>query len=357
MYVGEGNVTDIIEWFRSNSSARWLGFLVGGSAQYDKFINDVLRRGLAIDVISGSKIDIFLFGAGQRVNFRFGNSRDATVSALPLTELHQYSDSNPERRVITHISEVNRSAIEYRKIANASALASTEIKEVLKLGTDQLPCLALLRKFDEEKLVLRTRDQADAEFIIEFLRALNVSLEHFDQAKATDVPTEGALRQAEATLPKIKIEQDVVTRNMERLRRTAIELAIELAKSDVAIDSQAIMSLFENEEISELRQALIELAAPHDRARIAFDESAAKQLLVRAERARIACRNARKRIGNFNKILPSAEQLERYLTLHQSAFDELERVVAEVRSQDHIQDWCRACDELFWDVCTDPQQG
>jgi hypothetical protein len=329
MYVGEGSVIDIINWFRSNSSARWLGFFVGGSVKYDKFINDVLRKGLALDVISGSKIDLFLFGVGQRMNFRLGNSRDATISALPLTELHQQEDNDFERVFIKHISEVNRSAIESRKIVNASAVASTEVKEMLTLGTDEVPCLVLLRKFDDEKLVLRTRDQAEAEFIIEFLRALNVSLERFDRAQAMDIPTEGALRQAEETLPKIKIEEDALARNTARLRRTASELAIELAKADVIMDSQAITSCFENDEIGEFGQALVGLAERVDQARAALDGSMAKQLLARAEKARIACRNARRRIANFNKIMPSTDQLERYLGLHQSALDELEGVVAK----------------------------
>jgi hypothetical protein len=71
MYVGEGKVTDIIEWFRNNSSARLLGVFVGGSPKYDKFINDVLRKSLAIDVISGSKIDLSfcLAQAGELIFF------------------------------------------------------------------------------------------------------------------------------------------------------------------------------------------------------------------------------------------------------------------------------------------------
>jgi hypothetical protein len=140
MYVGEGKVTDIIEWFCNNSSARLLGVFVGGSPKYDKFINDVLRKSLAIDVISGSKIDLFLFGTGRRINFLREKSRDATISALPLTELHQNSENNHG-----HMSS-NRSVVEPRKIANASATASTDVKDALGLRTDQLPCLALIRK-------------------------------------------------------------------------------------------------------------------------------------------------------------------------------------------------------------------
>jgi hypothetical protein len=279
MYIGEGGVTDIISWFRSNSSARWLGFFVGGSTRYDTFIDDVLRKGLAIDVISGSKIDLFLFGAGPRVNLR-GSSSDVTVSVLPLTELHQRSEDSFDvrRMVITHISDVNRSAIESRKIAKASIVASAEVKEVLGLGTDDVPCLALLRRFDNEKLVLRTRDQADAEFIIEFLKALNTSLERFDRAQAMDIPTEGRLRQAEAVLPKIRIEEDVLSRNARRLQRTANELSIELAKAGVVVDPEVIFACFENEQIGELAAALAKLSGADAQARSVLGGTRANEL-------------------------------------------------------------------------------
>src|SRR5262245_1179578 len=179
MYVGEGDAEDIIEWFKSNSLAKWLGFFVAGDRQYDRLLNDVLAHGDVFDVVSGSHIDLFLFGGGQRINI-VGAGRDVRVDATPLTELREVEAGwGPE---IRHIGEINRSAVCVKQITKASTEATHGIAEILGLEVDDLPSLVLIRKdFDfstkEPKLVLRTRGQADAEFLIAFIRSMRRVME------------------------------------------------------------------------------------------------------------------------------------------------------------------------------------
>ena len=140
MYVGEGDAGDVIRWFQANSRAYWLGFFVAGDHKYNKLLNDVLTWGTVFDVVSGSHIDLFLFGGGQRISFSSGG-RDVTVDAFPLTELEQGEGLGPE---IKHIGEVNRSAVRVKQITKASIEATHRIADILGLGVDDLPSLVLI---------------------------------------------------------------------------------------------------------------------------------------------------------------------------------------------------------------------
>src|SRR5262249_17681053 len=213
MYVGEGDAEDIIEWFKGNSLAEWLGFFVAGDRQYNRLLNDVLAHGAVFDVVSGSHIDLFLFGGGQRINI-VGAARDVRVDATPLTELRQDEDRWPN---IKHIGEINSSAIRVKQMTKASTEATHGIAEILGLEVDDLPSLVLIRKnFDfntkEPKLVLRTRGQADAEFLIEFIRSMRRVMERRDRAALMRIPTEGSIERDKSIVAKIKIERDAVTK-------------------------------------------------------------------------------------------------------------------------------------------------
>jgi hypothetical protein len=178
MWVGKGDAEDVIKWFRANSRAEWLGFFVAGDQRYNQLLNKVLAQGDIFDVNSGGYIDLFLFGTGQTVRV-FGEGRDAEVDAVSLTKLEQ-RDRWPE---ILHIGDVNRSAVGVKQITKASIDATHRIVEILGLHVDDLPSLALVRKdFDfatkEPKLILRTRGQADVDFLIEFIRSMRRVLEN-----------------------------------------------------------------------------------------------------------------------------------------------------------------------------------
>lgn len=182
MRVGVGDAGDVIDWFKANSRAEWLGFFVAGDQKYNRLLNEVLAQGDVFDVISGYDIDLLLFGTGGKIGL-LGEGTDISVDATPLTELKQgYAPIK-----ISNINEINRSAVGVKQITKASVAASHRIVELLGLGVDDLPSLAFIRKdFDRRekgpKLVLPTRGQADAEFLIEFVRSMRRVLEKHRKA-------------------------------------------------------------------------------------------------------------------------------------------------------------------------------
>jgi hypothetical protein len=242
MFVGEGDAEDVIEWFKNNSRASWLGFFVAGDQQYNKLINDILAHGVVFDVISGSDIDLFLFGGGRKIKFH-GGGRDVMVDAAALTILSQNEDHYWP--VIEHIGETNRSAAGVKRIIKASTLATHRLVEILGVDVDDLPSLVLIgRDFDfqtkEPKLVLRTRGHADAEFLIEFLRSIRRINERRTKAATMQIPTEESIKRDETLLTKIKVEKDALTKFEARIERHATRLSELLESAGVAIAAEPV---------------------------------------------------------------------------------------------------------------------
>lgn len=190
MIVGIGDAGHVIQWFKANSRAEWLGFFVAGDRKYNHLLNEVLAQGDVFDVISGYDIDLLLFGAGGKIGI-LSQGKDFRVDATPLTELKQ--GDAPIK--IANIHEVNRSAVGVKHITKASVAASHRIVELLGLGVDDLPSLAFIRKdfdFREKgpKLVLPTRGQADAEFLVNFVRSMRRVLEKHRKASDKQIYSE-----------------------------------------------------------------------------------------------------------------------------------------------------------------------
>ena len=177
MRVGVGDVGDVIEWFKAESTAEWLGFFVAGDQKYNQLLNNVLARGDIYDVISGSEIDLFLFGTGSKVTLR-GEGVQLEIDATHLNNRRNLYNG----LTVVGVGDVSRSAASTKMITKASVVASHRIAEILGLKVDDLPSLAFIRKdFDYKtkgpKLILPTRGQADAEFLIEFIRSMRRALE------------------------------------------------------------------------------------------------------------------------------------------------------------------------------------
>jgi hypothetical protein len=181
MRFGQGTPTDIFSWFQESSRAHWLGFFLAGDDQYNKLMNGVLDNADLINTISGYHIDLFVFNTGQQIQLK-GSGHDIQVNATPLTPLHQDyeylpADFRERHLLVSGIDDVNLTAAKKRSMIKMSGRATNDLMEFLGLGIDDIPSLVLIHKsFDyvdrQPVLVLRTRGQADADFLIEFLRAV-----------------------------------------------------------------------------------------------------------------------------------------------------------------------------------------
>ncbi len=181
MRFGQGDPTDIFSWFTQSSRAQWLGFFLAGDEHYNKLMNAVLDRAEIFDAISGYHIDLFVFDTGQQIQLQ-GSGYNVEVDATPLTPLRQdyeyfSADLRERHLLVSGIRDVNLTAAKKRNLIKLSGRATNELTEFLGLGIDDIPSLVLVHKsFDfstrQPVLVLRTRGQADADFLIEFLRAI-----------------------------------------------------------------------------------------------------------------------------------------------------------------------------------------
>jgi hypothetical protein len=332
MYVGEGDAKDVIRWFKENSRAGWLGFFVAGDDQYNRLLNDVLAHGAVFDVVSGYDIDLFLFGGGQTINIFDGS--DLTVDAVPLTELKQVDDySFPE---IKHIGDVNRSAAHVKQITKASVTATHRIAEILGLGVDDLPSLALIGKdFDfgtkEPKLVLRTRGQADADFLIEFIRSARRIMERSRKAFLVSLrmPTQGSIAQAQGILPKIEAEKAAVTKFTRRIERHSVSLCQLLCSAGIHVPAGRLAAAILDGSSSEqaLRDAADEQAIEAARLEKILQQPSIIEIVQWLEKSHEAVKNARNRMERFYSKLPSVEILQEYLALNECIFSELETLV------------------------------
>jgi hypothetical protein len=198
MRIGQGNPRDIIHWFQDSSPAHWLGFFLAGDEKYNKLMNSVLEKADLFDTISGRPVDLFVFDTGQTLNLKSGGT-DINVDATPLTMITQYHDHDSSEEwarraraahlTISGIADVNLTAARRKAIAKLSGRATNDLVEALGLGVDDLPSLVLLRKdFDfrtkQPVLILRTRGQADAEFLVEFIRSVRRLYEAQQKAQA-----------------------------------------------------------------------------------------------------------------------------------------------------------------------------
>ena len=332
MRVGEGSVLDILDWFHTNSPATVIGFFAAGDRRFNTFLEDVIRNSQAIDIVAGRRIDLFLFGAGTKLNVAdFG--RDVTVDALPLTPLTQLA-AQPEvgRPVIKHISEVNSTSVDARrKLIKATALATHDLRDTLQLEGDDLPGLILLRKGARQKLVLRTRGHADTELLVALLRAIDRSLASAEQTDSVRVAvTDSALRQANAAIGKMELEERVIAKMERRLEVAAVGLLEILVKSDLpGIDNFAQL-LREKDRNGVLSETLLDSfdASFRDRARIRLAEADAQTLLVRAERAGKARQIAKSRIAQYQRLLPPPGRLKEYISIQEGIDSELEGVIS-----------------------------
>lgn len=184
MLVGEGDPVHIIDWFKTNSRANWLGFFLNGDVKYNHLLNEVLKHGDIFDNISGFHIDLFLFGVGTKIGLT-GEGMDVKLPITPLTSISQ--GSYPIK--VSNIHDVNRSVVGVKQIIKANSAETNGISDTLGLGVDDLASLVLIGKdFDyttkEPKLILRTRGHADAEFLVEFIRSLRRVLEKQEKVRS-----------------------------------------------------------------------------------------------------------------------------------------------------------------------------
>jgi hypothetical protein len=330
MYVGEGSVRDIIDWFRRNSRATLLGFFVAGDKQFDKFLDDVVRSGQVMDLVLGSKIDLFLFGGNEKLTIS-DYSKEVTVNAVPLKQLEQVSDEKGDAGlpVIHHISQINKSLANTRKkIIQATALATHDIADLLKLSADDLPSLILMGRGKDQRLILRTRGHADAEFVIEFLRALRKVLESMDEIKSTRISVgEGTILRAETALSQIQLERSVVEKRNDRLERISIEFLESLANADLTPDDR-LAKIIRVTDGGDLAPKLVEACDAEYRPKLEeyLKRPDAIDLIRKAQKAGNARRIAQKRIHQYEALLPPTDELEKYILLQESVFAELEAV-------------------------------
>lgn len=193
MRFGQGTPSDIFSWFTRSSRAQWLGFFLAGDGHYNNLMNAVLDKAEIFDTISGYHIDLFVFDTGQQIQLQ-GSGYDVTVDATPLTPLQQnYEYFPPDLRerhlLVSGIGHVNLTAAKKRNMVKMTGRATNELTEFLGLGIDDIPSLVLVHKsFNfltrQPVLVLRTRGQPDADFLIEFLRSIRKLLETQRKANA-----------------------------------------------------------------------------------------------------------------------------------------------------------------------------
>ena len=189
MYVGEGSVTDLIDWFRQSSDARFLGLFAAGDATFDKFLDDVIKQSETIDVILGSQIDLFLVGGNQTITVA-DPGKELTIKASPLTAIRQHVNEGFRPQIthpqITHVSQINLQAPQVKKkIKKATTLSTHEFSKLLDLEVDDLPGLVLIGSHLSENFVLKIRGATDAEFIIEFFRSVRKALEKIERSSST----------------------------------------------------------------------------------------------------------------------------------------------------------------------------
>jgi hypothetical protein len=343
MYVGEGSVDDLIDWFRRNSDARLLGLFAAGHSQFDKFLDDVLAKSSTIDVVLGSQIDLILFGSVPQIEIQTP-SRKVIIPAKALNSLRQRKpggfddeDSSTPIPVIRHVSDVDVSKLAVKKkIKRGTTLATHELTEILKITADDLPALILLSRATTDRLVLRMRGAADAEFVIDFLRTVSTSLQRMENAEESgDLLRRTSVKILETTLARIKAEQDVLEKNARRLERAAAQLGDLLLSCDLPLSQAAIVDSLKKGEPVGWIDKLMELIGGKEKsgARRLLNSAAANRAFQIAEKARIASANAQKRISNFEATIPSHDEMQRYLAMHAQALNEIQGTITKFENR------------------------
>lgn len=306
MRFGQGNPTDIFSWFRQSSRAQWLGFFLAGDAHYNKLMNAVLDNAEIFDTISGYHIDLFVFDTGQQIQLK-GSGFDVQVDATPLTPLRQDyeyfpADLRERHLLVSGIRDVNLTATKKRSMIKVSGRATNELTELLGLGIDDIPSLVLVHKdFNyatrQPMLVLRTRGQADADFLIEFLRALR-KLSETHRKAAVDLVALARNQDAEVVLDA---EIDKAKSGRRHIERQAAFLAKTVGEHG-----------FEANE-GRITEGVLAATAPRDgieSALAAFGLTPEKLVELEGSDPRIrnVCANLQKTRQRLDRVLSASEQ-------------------------------------------------
>jgi glycerol dehydrogenase-like iron-containing ADH family enzyme len=181
----------------------------------------------------------------------------------------------------------------------------------------------LLGRSTDQKLILRIRGHADAQFVVEFLRAIRRVLECYD-----------AFPEFEAKLAQIRLEQDVVDKTTRRIEHIRDELATICMNTGVSVTAANLIDLLAEQIKTErmIPEVLESTEGSSSGTPSLIHDPRVAELARKAGKAMLARRTARARIEKFSGML-SAEELERHLEDRIAAFERLENVVAKFQRQ------------------------
>jgi hypothetical protein len=318
MLITDGSISDVITWFNAYSNARLLGLFVAGDSTFNKFLKDVLVKSASIDIVSGSQIDLVLFNGNNEIEpiyIKRAGAEEIKLKATPLTKLDERPTKLPSG-LLYHISNIKRSAVDLNNIIKNTTTASHDVIGELDLSVDDIPCLVIIGKWERQKVTVSIKNQTDADFVIELIRAIRAFLD-----------AERSMGIKDIFIEEVSNATHAVEKNTQRLARIENAIISELVKMGTLVspfDIELQKHQGQDAAIDIIRNGLRQKTQEDD---ILLSTPELLALAKKADNAMLGRRIAAKKLVSLSASLPSAERLGAYVQEQEECFAQIQTLV------------------------------
>ncbi len=350
-FAKSGDISALLRWYSRDANAPpILCLYVAGGSESERFIASVFDKRIFLDTLTGADIALFLFG------------QDFVKYAVPYgyqcDELHLH-DSDLQRSqsetqlVVRRVGEIDLTG-QRQRVVSASEAAANAMMARFRLSELDVPCFVLLSKDElDEPWVIPTKDAADIDLFVSFLRDLRSATQEAQQQIQTlinkrkdelahlarldeQMRSVRGLQHLEGELPELESEfKMVLTEFCGRLKNCGVPPEV-LARASSRREADIIWKLAQRpdaeEPLNEFRSVVLEIERDDQEFWQRFKKLSKKVRSVRYETSQRTSENLR--------LMVEKERARTLASLRSAQGDEQIFASASARLEEGIQLVC-----------------